>query len=69
MKRIFISIYLWIACIAVLFAQSSYKLVWSDEFNQDGLLDTAVWNYEGDLLVMKNYNGISRIMLTVKEVT
>ena len=40
MKRIFISIYLWIACIAVLFAQSSYKLVWSDEFNQDGLLDT-----------------------------
>lgn len=47
MKRIFISIYLWIACIAVLFAQSSYKLVWSDEFNQDGLLDTAVWNYEG----------------------
>lgn len=23
-----------------------YKLVWSDEFNDNGLLDTAVWNFE-----------------------
>ena len=23
-----------------------WKLVWCDEFNQDGRLDTTVWNYE-----------------------
>lgn len=27
-------------------AQNDWKLVWSDEFNTDGLLDSKVWNYE-----------------------
>lgn len=26
--------------------KSGYKLVWSDEFNKDGLLDTTKWKYE-----------------------
>jgi beta-glucanase (GH16 family) len=26
--------------------QSAYKLVWSDEFNRDGLLDSTKWKYE-----------------------
>lgn len=46
MKRITIGIFLWIMCIAISFAQENYKLVWSDEFNRDGLLDSTVWNYE-----------------------
>jgi len=25
---------------------NSYALVWSDEFNQDGLLDSSKWRYE-----------------------
>ena len=33
--------------LTVGFAQDNYKLVWSDEFNQDGLLDSTVWNYVG----------------------
>lgn len=32
--------------LAISFAQENYKLVWSDEFNRDGLLDSTVWNYE-----------------------
>lgn len=27
-------------------AQKEWKLVWSDEFNKEGLPDTAVWSYE-----------------------
>lgn len=27
-------------------AQKDWKLVWSDEFNKDGLPDTTVWSYE-----------------------
>lgn len=27
-------------------AQSEWKLVWSDEFNTDGLPDTTVWSYD-----------------------
>lgn len=46
MKEITVGIFLWIMCIATGFAQNNYKLVWSDEFNQDGLLDSIVWNYE-----------------------
>lgn len=26
--------------------KSGYKLVWSDEFNQDGLLDSSKWKFE-----------------------
>ncbi len=33
-------------CAVASFAQKDYKLVWSDEFNADGRLDTCVWNYE-----------------------
>ena len=25
---------------------NAYKLVWSDEFNKDGLLDSTKWKYE-----------------------
>ncbi len=35
--------------LLTLFLSSSaqqYKLVWADEFNKDGLPDTATWNYE-----------------------
>lgn len=46
MKRITVGIFLWIMCIAISFAQENDKLVWSDEFNRDGLLDSTVWNYE-----------------------
>lgn len=46
MKGITVGIFLWIMCIAISFAQDNYKLVWSDEFNRDGLLDSTVWNYE-----------------------
>lgn len=31
---------------SALMAQNDRKLVWSDEFNTDGLLDSKVWNYE-----------------------
>lgn len=31
---------------AGLSAQKDWKLVWSDEFNKEGLPDTAVWSYE-----------------------
>lgn len=31
---------------AGLSAQKNWKLVWSDEFNKDGLPDPAVWSYE-----------------------
>ncbi len=31
---------------ATLSAQQDYQLVWSDEFNVDGRLDSLVWNYE-----------------------
>ena len=31
---------------SALMAQNDWKLVWSDEFNTDGLLDSKVWNYE-----------------------
>ena len=31
---------------SALMAQNEWKLVWSDEFNTDGLLDAKVWNYE-----------------------
>ena len=31
---------------SALMAQNEWKLVWSDEFNTDGLLDSKVWNYE-----------------------
>lgn len=33
-------------CAAVSFAQTDYRLVWSDEFEADGRLDSSVWNYE-----------------------
>ena len=39
--------FLWIILPASLFAQQDrWKLVWSEEFNRDGLPDTSVWNYE-----------------------
>ena len=28
------------------FAQDDWQLVWSDEFNTDGALDSSVWNFE-----------------------
>lgn len=31
---------------SAMMAQNDRKLVWSDEFNTDGLLDSKVWNYE-----------------------
>ena len=31
---------------SALMAQNDWNLVWSDEFNTDGLLDSKVWNYE-----------------------
>lgn len=31
---------------SALMAQNDWKLVWGDEFNTDGLLDSKVWNYE-----------------------
>lgn len=31
---------------SALMAQNDWKLVWRDEFNTDGLLDSKVWNYE-----------------------
>ena len=31
---------------SALMAQNEWKLVWSDEFNTDGHLDSKVWNYE-----------------------
>lgn len=31
---------------SAMMAQNDWKLVWSDEFNTDGLLDSKVWNYE-----------------------
>lgn len=44
-KKTFLLIWLaWCLC-PVSFAQE-WKLVWSDEFNQDGRLDAAGWNYE-----------------------
>lgn len=46
MTRIIIGLFLWGMFLTVGFAQDNYKLVWSDEFNQDGLLDSTVWNYE-----------------------
>lgn len=27
-------------------AQDNWQLVWSDEFNTDGALDSSVWNFE-----------------------
>lgn len=43
-------------CVALLFggllltqpaaAKNKWKLVWSDEFNQEGRLDSTIWNYE-----------------------
>lgn len=46
MKRSIISILVCFMFFVVGFAQKSYKLVWSDEFNQDGVLDSAIWNFE-----------------------
>ena len=41
---------LYCLAFAALFApaqsQENYKLVWSDEFEVDGRLDSTVWNYE-----------------------
>ncbi|MFT3748816.1 MAG: glycoside hydrolase family 16 protein [Agriterribacter sp.] len=33
-------------CNTIIYAQDKYKLVWSDEFNNNGAPDTAKWNYE-----------------------
>lgn len=29
-----------------IFAQDDWQLVWSDEFNADGPLNSSVWNFE-----------------------
>ncbi|HTN07060.1 hypothetical protein [Agriterribacter sp.] len=29
--------------------KKGYRLVWSDEFNKDGIPDSTKWNYEKDL--------------------
>lgn len=33
-------------CCVTFASAQEWKLVWSDEFDRDGRLDTAVWNYE-----------------------
>ncbi|MBN8785878.1 MAG: glycoside hydrolase family 16 protein [Terrimonas sp.] len=35
-----------LTCNTILHAQHTYKLVWSDEFNKDGVPDSSKWNYE-----------------------
>lgn len=43
-KWIVIALLLW--CVWPISVAQEWKLVWSDEFNQKGRLDTAIWNYE-----------------------
>ena len=42
-----------------IFAQDDWQLVWSDEFNADGPLNSSVWNFER---VMKKLNGTNPTM-------
>lgn len=44
------------------FAQDDWQLVWSDEFNADGPLNSSVWNFEQDMRVMKKLNGTNPTM-------
>ena len=47
MKIVTRSLFLLFLLIPVgLSGQSEWQLVWSDEFNADGLPDTAVWSYD-----------------------
>ncbi len=46
MKKQLISFALLLAGQLSLYAQQEYKLVWSDEFNNNGEPDSSVWNYE-----------------------
>ena len=39
-----------------IFAQDDWQLVWSDEFNADGPLNSSVWNFE------KKLNGTNPTM-------
>lgn len=43
------------------FAQDDWQLVWSDEFDTDGPLNSSVWNFE-DMRVMKKLSGINPTM-------
>lgn len=47
MKIVTRSLFLLFLLIPVgLSGQTEWQLVWSDEFNADGLPDTAVWSYD-----------------------
>ena len=45
-----------------IFAQDDWQLVWSDEFNADGPLNSSVWNLSKDMRVMKKLNGTNPTM-------
>jgi beta-glucanase (GH16 family) len=45
-----------------IFAQDDWQLVWSDEFDTDGSLNSSVWNFSKDMRVMKKFNGTNPTM-------
>lgn len=47
------------------FAQE-WNLVWSEEFDRDGKLDEAVWNYENGLHATRKRSGTSLTMLIAR---
>jgi beta-glucanase (GH16 family) len=46
MNKIIISLGLFLMLLVSETSAQEYELVWSDEFNVDGRLDSTVWNYE-----------------------
>lgn len=45
MKFLFAKLF-WLLNIPLVFSQSEYKLVWSDEFDNTGVPDSSSWNFE-----------------------
>ena len=67
MKIVTRSLFLLFLLIPVgLSGQTEWQLVWSDEFNADGLPDTAVWSYDNGFARNEEPSGIRKATLTAK---